>query len=137
MVELARKVALDLLRAGIEKLDYGAPSIERYGCSFHRLEPNKGSVITLLGIVAFIRSRYRCSRQKNSIRPVDEKLGLLAGNVTRPAGNLAMRLVSELPLRHCQEFLEEAGGGCRHRLRPCNGSCKIPTGPDKPLRRKC
>ncbi len=111
LVEDVTKLGLGLLKAIIEKMAEDAPSsIERKGRSWHRLAPTKGSLICLLGRVDYTRCRYRCGGERNSICPVDEKLGLLEGTMTRPAGHLAMRLVSELPPRICQEFFQQAGG---------------------------
>ena len=105
-----RKLGLDLMRTCIEKQDAGDSSITSDGRSFYRLPSSRGSVMTLLGQVDYTRSRYRGRGKKNSLCPVDETLGLLEGRMTRPAGQLAMSLISELPLRQCQEFLHEAGG---------------------------
>ena len=105
-----RKLGLDLMRTCIEKQDTGDSSITRDGRSYYRLPLSRGAVMTLLGQVDYTRSRYRGRGKKNSLCPVDETLGLLEGRVTRPAAQLAMSLISELPLRQCQEFLHEAGG---------------------------
>ena len=78
VVEMTRKLGVEVLGSVIEQRDDGASSLEREGYSWHRLHPSRASLTCQLGKVAYRRSRSRRRGERKSICPVDESLGLLA-----------------------------------------------------------
>ncbi len=94
-----------------ENRDDGARTIERDNKSWYCLPPSRGTFHCLFGKVEYDRSLYRNSTVKNSICPVDEGLGLLAGRMTVPSGKLATRLVAEMPIRNAKDIFDGFVGG--------------------------
>ena len=94
-----------------ENRDDGARTIKRDDKSWYCLPPSRGTFHCLFGQVEYDRSRYRNRTVRNSICPVDEGLGLLAGRMTVPSGKLATRLVAEMPIRNAKDIFDGFVGG--------------------------
>ncbi len=92
IVALSREAGKATLGAIAEKRDDGARSIRRDGHSRYRTKHTKGSFTCQFGVVEYRRPCYRYRGARNSVCPVDESLGLMAGNLTRHAAKVATHL---------------------------------------------
>ncbi len=102
VVEMTRKLGVEILGSVIEKRDDGASSLKRDGYSWHRLPRSRARLPISVPVIVVAVTESRC--------PVDESLGLLAGSMTLPAGKLALSMVAESPPRGVWNCFEQAGG---------------------------
>ncbi len=109
--EALRDFGRTLMAKAAENRGDGARTIKRDDKSWYCLPPSRGTFHCLFGQVEYDRSLYRNRTVRNSICPVDEGLGLLAGRMTVPSGKLATRLVAEMPIRNAKDIFDGFVGG--------------------------
>ncbi|MCY4541082.1 MAG: hypothetical protein OXB95_01610 [Rhodobacteraceae bacterium] len=84
------KLGRVLLVNAVTNLDDKARSILLGGESWHRVSEAPKRIVTKLGTVVYRRSCYRRRDKQRQHCPVDERLGLFAGCMTRPAAKHAV-----------------------------------------------
>ena len=105
-LELGRCVVREVLEDQDAQL---SAEIEQDGAVLRRRPASRKTITTLLGPVSFERSRYRTRGSGPSHVPVDERLGLIDGHLTRPAARISVLLMSQCPARDAHEILAEIG----------------------------
>jgi len=68
------------------------------------------TIMTTLGPVTFRRARNRTGAHSKSLVAVDESLGLIDHDLTRPAAQLGLMMMGHCTPREAEEFFAKMGG---------------------------
>ena len=94
-----------------EALDNHGDRIEVGGVTYRKADATRAVVMTMMGPVEYMRSRYRPTNGKGaSIVPTDGLLGIVEGAMTPAAGGLGNYLMSCLTARESKEAFERFCG---------------------------
>ncbi len=109
VLESVHALGCEILGACAEARDDGAPRIERDGQNWFRVAPTPKTIMTSLGPVTFRRARYRTGGHCRSLMPVDESLGLVDDDLTRPAAQLGLMMMVHCTAREAEAFFGKLG----------------------------
>ena len=94
-----------------EKNDNFESSVEVEGEKYNKVAPSIGHAMTILGLVEFLRARYRpASRKGESFIPIEHQLGLTVGGLTPAAASLSMAFLSNLTARESADAWQRVAG---------------------------
>ena len=103
VVDVMGDVGRKVLQNTFERLDPEESKIDVDGESYRKVDQTPMRAHTLLGVVVYLRSRYRPSGSGKALVPVDIIIGLTSGNMTPAAAKMSTYLMSHMTASESQE----------------------------------